>query len=460
MKTTSRTILVALKKTNLAIPICEKLRQSNFDALFCDSARQAQQIAKEELPHLVFCDSDLNDGRACDLYDAMQSNEHTKAIPFAINLSNRKTGQIRQLEGRQYCSVSIGPVTPLAISDLINDIFAQKSNLSPFYTPIEHFDLDENLIIEASASMVGYSEDQVVAISNTELAPEKKITCVPHSQNFLPVELKSSINIRHQNHVYNFFPISKIRGYGLKWIAKLPRFDLPHDQIHKIKKHLIYFNPKKDTAKQMIEILSGFDIEVSYVESLKQAAQMLQSKGINQTTFFLSHLPEDYDGLNWHQMYYQLPLNLRPRTIVLTNDKLVTPFDSLIPITKPTGFGHLLEALEASYENSTTLESRGIAFQKGLSVNFEIPARFIGFDERGGKLEIPAPLKRGTQFTIRHESLNQTLQSENKITISEIEFDTKENIRWLAKFEFEKARINKFELWDKINQFNNQNKAS
>lgn len=445
---TPHTVLLLVDKPERTVslgPLFQKLRYKLVTSL---SLYESLRLIDQEMPHLIVTDAILSDGHAGNLYDRLQQQPMFANIPILVMISAKTKEQLNPLKGRKFAGFTLGRPDPVALVQKIKETLESFSDISPFFVGTDNGKLVADCTLAIQAKVVGRIGEQMVCQSDSEVNPESMLLCQPQDKSKGPAVLRLGSNVRRGDNIYNFFPMNQVKGSGKIWIAALPEINL--DQMAKMPRRIIFYDPKMDRFEQFKKVLAGYDIELVYAPNLQAAgALMLRELDGSIGGLYLDELPSNASGIAIKEAITKISEKMRPPVIAATTSQTIRSTREIQYIKKPFGLGTLVEMLDAALKSRCQFtEASGASHE----IQYQAPARLLGLDETGGILQIKFPVMVGNKIKLQHPDLSRFWEGQTEVRITNMSRLEGSSQLWQAKFEAISAQGSKSKYWEKISR--------
>lgn len=455
---TQHTVVLCVEKRERGIGMQTLLTKYGYRVVIALSLYDALKYIAQEMPHLVVTESLLSDGSAGTLYDRLQQHETLKKTPILVSVLKKTKEELAPLAQRKFAGFILGPLEPRSFLAKIAEVIQAHSAVSPYFVTAEQAGLVKDAVLSIDANIVGRSGEQLVSKSTAEVDPAASMLCVPTNTELGPAVLRMATNLKEGEDVFNLFPINRIVGAGRKWVMTLPEIKLGEQaksQKARLQK-VIFYEPSDQRFEGFRDILKGYGIELVHAKSLNNAAAMLKRDADNVACVYLHELMNDASGIEWKNVYGQLPASRRPPLLVGTTSMNARSTSAVRYIKRPFGMGLFVEMLQASFERGGDLAQAtrggGSGSAGGVQVRYQAPATLLGIDETGGIIQVKFPLLKGSKVSISHPFLVQAWDGAASVQITGSASQPGRPDVWHARFEAVTAGMSKVKYWDKLSK--------
>ena len=443
---TMHTVVIVVDKPEKSVSMTTLLQRIGFKTFVAQSLYEGLKVIDQEMPHLVISDSLLSDGTAGTLYDRLQQHPLLSNTPMLALVANKTKEQLTPLKRRKFAGFLLGKFDGKMLMAKVKEILAANSNLSPYFIRFDECDVEKNLTLSVTATVLGKSGDQVIYLSESEVDADASLVCLPDDSTRSPALLKMGSNIVKGEEIYNVFPLSRIKGKGRKWLGDLPDIQMVGEENGEAGKRVLFYDPQPKRFDQFKEVLSGYGMELIHVSSMQAAAAYISRDPGGIQCVYLDELPTDSHGIQLKEALSKAKPDIRPVVIAGTGSLNARSSAEIRYIHKPFGLGVLVEMIDAAMKSKESFGGE----TANVGVTYQAPAKILGLDETGGIIQLKFPMLKGSQVRLEHNLLSELWDGENKVDITEVATLPDKPDVWQAKFVANKSVGNKAKYWEKI----------
>lgn len=444
------TVVLLVAKKERAITMEAMLSKISCRVITTLSLYDALKTISQEMPHLVIADSELPDGSAANLYDRLEAHPILRKTPILVTIVKKTKEELQAISKRKFAGFFLGIPEPKQFLVKTLEILSSTKS-SPFFLDFDSHESDAKLNVSFSGRVIGRTDDQLMIRSGADVDANASLVCVPTDMKYYPILVKSGNNMKDEEGIINTFPIGKVAGKGRLWVDKMPSIKTAASNAQK--RTLLYYDPSIERAVQLAEILKGYEIELTHVQTLNRAAAALKSKPDSLGCIFLYELMNDASSIEWKKVYDTAPQSTRPPMIIGTTSLNNRSSADTKYIQKPFGLGPLIETLYACLERADDVNAEASkSGYSGIEVQYQAPGKLVCLDEIGGVFQVKFPLVAGSKVKLSHALFKLMPNEFEEVLVANIIKEPNMVDTWQIRFEAFKAGTSKTKHWEKISK--------
>lgn len=426
-----RRILACIARPEQQIALAKAFADANFEVIFALGRTDCLRLVQQELPHIVLCESELQDGTAIDVFEGIRKNPLFKSIPVVALAARRSKDEIGRLGQKAFAEVMNEEISGSSLKKLVLRLDGllptAKRGMSPYFCRIPNHESDKRVELTASleAEVLGIMGSQLVVSTASELDLSGPIEFRPRRASpSTPLELSGGVAHKSPHGILNLFPIHRTTGPGRNWalnVSKIGGSNGPGQSPVSLRKPgpIVVIDPTGLQSVKLAETLTRYGITATSA-SLNEL-EVSDGKMVSSASVLLF---TEMDGvvakMAWRSAWLKLGYEQRPVIISLTGSIAPKSQPKLQFIQKPVPLGRLIDTIEAATTQASAVlgQFRPADRPQPFPVFFGTSGRLIGIDEAAAYVEFPRMMMRGTRLDFGCPLLDEVWQGTSSAVVS------------------------------------------
>ena len=426
-----RRILACIARPERQIALAKAFADADIEVTFALGRTDCLRLVQQELPHIVVCESELQDGTAIDVFDAIRKNPLFKAIPVVALAARRSKEEIGRLGQRAFAEVMNEEVSGSTLNKLVVRMDGllpiAKRGMSPYFCYAPGLESDKRVELNASleAEVLGQMGSQLVVSTMSELDLSGSIEFRPRRTSpSAPLELSCGVAHKTKHGILNLFPIHRTTGTGRNWALNVNKIGGPSGPgqspvpMRKLGPILV-IDPTGLQSVKVAETLTRYGVTATSVSLNELEAN--DGKMVSTASVLLfTEMDGEVAKMAWRSAWLKLGYEQRPVIVSLTGSIAPKSQPKLQFLQKPVPLGRLIDTIEAATTQASAVlgQFRPADRPQPFPVFFGTSGRLIGIDEAAAYVEFPRMMMRGTRLDFGCPLLDEVWQGTSSAIVT------------------------------------------